>query len=329
MGSKHYMEASYFDGGVLRFDFPDINLPDSASNEPESHGWLVFKISPKDVPLGTIIENRVGIYFDYNAPVITNYTINTIDTFPYPLEAEISASNMTCATTGNGTASVEVTLGNGQYSYLWNTGATTKAIKDLTAGTYTVTVTDRADSILVLTTTIEHNPIHPNPSSAKFNVPAQVGAWQPYIHSVEHQANQLYDWTASGGEVLESAGNVVKVLWHAGPVGTLIVTQTNEFGCSNSDSATVPILFVGTEELGENPLVVFPNPTKDRLYIQGIPAGTSVEINVIDLQGRSVARTSTSSDSPWIEVGSLAPGNYQMQVQKDAEQVGSFPFVKE
>ncbi|MCC6724300.1 MAG: T9SS type A sorting domain-containing protein [Saprospiraceae bacterium] len=61
------------DGVVLSFRFPDIMLPDSNINEPASHGFIQFSVSQKvDNPLGTIIENNAGIYFDFNEPVITN-----------------------------------------------------------------------------------------------------------------------------------------------------------------------------------------------------------------------------------------------------------------
>lgn len=61
------------DGVVLKFRFPDIMLPDSDISEPASHGFIQFSVSQKaDNPLGTVIENTAGIYFDFNEPVITN-----------------------------------------------------------------------------------------------------------------------------------------------------------------------------------------------------------------------------------------------------------------
>lgn len=67
---------------TVDFHFDDINLPDSASNEPESHGWVVFEIDPlPGGALNTVVENDVEIYFDYNDPILTNTVFNTyIDT---------------------------------------------------------------------------------------------------------------------------------------------------------------------------------------------------------------------------------------------------------
>nr|MBK9652502.1 T9SS type A sorting domain-containing protein [Bacteroidota bacterium] len=66
-------------GNNLRFNFPNINLPDSTNDEPNSHGYVQFSIKLKDsLSIGTIIKNTSYIYFDFNPPVQTNSTINTI-----------------------------------------------------------------------------------------------------------------------------------------------------------------------------------------------------------------------------------------------------------
>ena len=48
-------------------------MPDSNINEPNSHGFVSFRIKPQTtVAPNTTIPNKAAIYFDYNAPVITN-----------------------------------------------------------------------------------------------------------------------------------------------------------------------------------------------------------------------------------------------------------------
>jgi hypothetical protein len=59
----------------LEFFFDNINLPDSTTDEPNSHGYVAFRVKPKaTVQVGDIIDNRAGIYFDFNPPIITNKT---------------------------------------------------------------------------------------------------------------------------------------------------------------------------------------------------------------------------------------------------------------
>lgn len=69
------------DFGKLAFEFHNIMLPDSGSNEPGSHGHVVYRISPKaGLSLGTELTNTAHIYFDFNAAVVTNTTLNTLAT---------------------------------------------------------------------------------------------------------------------------------------------------------------------------------------------------------------------------------------------------------
>lgn len=63
-----------FEGNnVLIFNFENILLPDSTTNEMASHGYVTFRVERhENLPLGTLISNRAAIFFDYNAPIITN-----------------------------------------------------------------------------------------------------------------------------------------------------------------------------------------------------------------------------------------------------------------
>lgn len=80
LGRSHTMTPEWIAPGVIKFKFNNINLPDSFSNEPASHGFVSFKakLTP-NLNLGTTIENTAYIYFDLNAPIVTNTSLNTID----------------------------------------------------------------------------------------------------------------------------------------------------------------------------------------------------------------------------------------------------------
>ncbi|MFN3784725.1 MAG: hypothetical protein ACK4R6_12475 [Spirosomataceae bacterium] len=57
-----------------------------------------------------------------------------------------TSTNVSCFGGTNGTATVNATGGTPPYSYTWSNGATTSSIANLAAGTYTVTVTDAANT---------------------------------------------------------------------------------------------------------------------------------------------------------------------------------------
>ena len=78
LSTSHAATVEIRPGSELVFHFPSIHLPDSTSDEPGSHGYVVFSCAPvAGLPIGTQVENEARIYFDYNAPIITNTVLNT------------------------------------------------------------------------------------------------------------------------------------------------------------------------------------------------------------------------------------------------------------
>ncbi|MFN7115219.1 MAG: T9SS type A sorting domain-containing protein [Saprospiraceae bacterium] len=72
-GASSHPYTYSLENNILTFLFSNIALPDSNVNEPASHGFVKFKIQQQpDLEDGTLIENRAGIYFDFNEPIITN-----------------------------------------------------------------------------------------------------------------------------------------------------------------------------------------------------------------------------------------------------------------
>ncbi len=93
LNSSHAMSPEWVSNDVVKFKFNNINLPDSTSNEPQSHGFVSFEIDMvQNLSELTEIKNKAYIYFDNNSPVITNNTLNTIEVLG--LE-EINGNNMT------------------------------------------------------------------------------------------------------------------------------------------------------------------------------------------------------------------------------------------
>ncbi len=101
---SHYNTASVT-GNVLKFHFPNIQLPDSTSNLAGSQGFVQYRIKPKaNLPVGTKIKNTANIYFDYNPAIVTNTTTNE-----YTLTASVNEK------TQNTTLTVYPNPSNGKY----------------------------------------------------------------------------------------------------------------------------------------------------------------------------------------------------------------------
>ena len=82
-GTSHPCRWEITGQNILKVHFDNIQLPDSTTNEPLSHGLFSFSIRPTpdlhSVLLPYILENMAAIYFDFNPPIFTNTIFNTID----------------------------------------------------------------------------------------------------------------------------------------------------------------------------------------------------------------------------------------------------------
>ena len=91
IASSHAYQVNRVNNELV-WTFDDINLPAEMFDAEGSNGFVYFKIKPKaGYAIGDIIPGVAGIYFDFNAPVITN----TFETeFVEPLSVnELSSDN--------------------------------------------------------------------------------------------------------------------------------------------------------------------------------------------------------------------------------------------
>jgi uncharacterized repeat protein (TIGR01451 family) len=136
-------------GNIIYFKFNNILLPDSNINEPRSHGFVSFRIKPKtNLVLGNTIQNKAAIYFDFNAPIITNTVVTTVaiptgiaekitnrlEVFPNPLEGEmLTIPNMRGA-------SAKLLALTGQELRSWTNISEQISLQNVAAGMYLLEV---------------------------------------------------------------------------------------------------------------------------------------------------------------------------------------------
>lgn len=79
--SDHNYTTTVSETGVITFKFANINLPwKSQYGDIMSSGMIAYSIKRKNnLAQGTQFKNKAAIYFDYNTPIITNSTINTLN----------------------------------------------------------------------------------------------------------------------------------------------------------------------------------------------------------------------------------------------------------
>ncbi|RLD49226.1 MAG: hypothetical protein DRI88_00925 [Bacteroidetes bacterium] len=89
------------------------------------------------------------------------------------------------------------------------------------------------------------------------------------------------------------------------------VTAVYDMG-ESVHSDTVTIVVTGVDELSLESVSVYPNPSNGKFTV-GLPAGADVELNVMDLTGKSVYR-SAASETVTIDLSKLYKGMYLLHI---------------
>jgi|GEM_PF-610354 surface protein len=77
ISASHEYRVEIINGNIVDFIFDDINLPYEAADEQGSHGFVAYKIKPKDdARIGDVFSAKADIFFDFNEAIITN-TVTT------------------------------------------------------------------------------------------------------------------------------------------------------------------------------------------------------------------------------------------------------------
>ncbi|MFD2042627.1 T9SS type A sorting domain-containing protein, partial [Flavobacterium artemisiae] len=159
-----------------------------------------------------------------DANACTKAINNIIITQPTVISANPSQVDVSCNGGSNGSATVAPTGGTGAYTYLWSNNAATATVNGLSAGTYSVIITDANSCTITQNFTIAQPAILAASEAGKTNVScngvangtatvAVTGGVTPYT----------YSWSPSGGTAATASGLAA---------GTYTVTVTDGNGCT-------------------------------------------------------------------------------------------------
>lgn len=146
-----------------------------------------------------------------------------------PVSLASMTTNVNCAGDSNGTAMVTASGGTPQYSYLWNTGDTSSSISNLSAGVYTVMVSDSAGCMKTDSITVtEPSAITSSVTTTAVTCPGgNDGAVD--LSASGGTGSYTYSWTT--GDTSQDLSNSA--------AGMYTVTVMDSLGCTHLDTATV------------------------------------------------------------------------------------------
>jgi hypothetical protein len=238
-------------------------------------------------------------------------TLNFTISEPNQIVFNSQVINVDCNGNATGEIQIQAQGGNGGYTYWVDQDSGNTVNSNLTAGIYSVYVTDSTSCSsqnqlltitepsalnLTLTSTPEIDGLD---GTATVNV---NGGTAPYT----------YEWN-DGNNQPEAMAVYLNSGWY-----TVVVTDAN--GCQLTDSVFVDTN-VGLTEGKSQYILIYPNPTSEILFFNV----TADKVEILDLNGRMV-KTITSSNK--IDVRAISSGNYLLKIFSN-DGISTHRFVKE
>jgi len=175
---------------------------------------------------------RVNCMADWTGAASSN--VLEMSVFAYPVATASVVNNVTCYNGSDGSVTVNVAGGAPPITYSWNTTPpqTTQTISGLTAGTYTVTVTDAhgytSSSPITVTQAPEFFAGLTGVNPACKNVTGNVYTTEAGMTA--------YTWTVSAGGTITAGGgssdNTATITWTSTGAQWVKVNYTNGSGCT-------------------------------------------------------------------------------------------------
>ncbi len=299
IGASHNCTIAIDANDTLIITFPNIHLPDSGSDMAGSQGFVSFSIKPKaGLTPETTISNTVGIYFDFNAPVITN-TVNS--TFHY--SATVDLSTPICE--GN---SVTATVQNGVPPYLWN-----GTVYD-TTGVYTFIADTTGVQSLTLSDAFEPVNVSYNVLSAPVNASfTHIPVGNTTVFMPQDNTYSTYLWDFGNGTtsnalspsvIYPQSGNYVVTLTVSNDCGTLTNTQTVSITTDVAHLTFASSVKIYPNPFSRSTLLTFDNSEK-----------AQYTLSIWDISGKLVKNVSFSTSEYLIQADNLAAGIYTWELK--------------
>lgn len=302
LGASHSYSTIIESNGRVRFVFANIHLPDSVHDEPNSHGFVAYKIRPRaNIAPSSVITNTAAIYFDENPPIITNTTTHTIFDCEWwnDLAPELEQCAQTTFSFTENSKHVE--------TYDWTVDGLPHQNADPSTGanTFILPIEVPGDHEITLTRT---NPLCTSTQSFLLHV-------RPTPTVTITESNGVLFASAEGdhfrwflnGQIIMGA---IENSYTPTASGNYSVNVTNEWSCSG-DSDPYNFTYIGVQEADRSTVVMYPNPAQTQVQVL-LPPGLYMA-KAFDAQGRLVKQWNNVSGTATFDVSAFEAGLYHFR----------------
>lgn len=242
-----------------------------------------------------IMNLPTGTYFVTVTDQTTGCTATTNAFVGQPTEIVAVATGVDGVCDDLGSASVTASGGTAPYTYMWNTGATTQEITDLTAGTYTATVTDAEGCTAVASTDVAGggsldvdveitNPISGSTTNDGELTANVSGGTAPYDYLWSNNGTTQTITGLDGGtysvtvtDVNGCTGTDDVFLEQLGCIGDKVWEDVNRDGCQDPGELGVGgvlVTLTGTDDDGNPVDMVMETQSNGYYLFEDLPGGT-------------------------------------------------------
>lgn len=185
-----------------------------------SNGATTFIVNNLSVGTYTVtVTDEIGC---------TASSTETIELSPEGVWVDITVTHVSCFNGDNGSATAVVNTGVAPYTYTWSNGGDTPTISNLTAGDYTISVTDVNGCIGIFTTTITQ-PTELIATTTSTNTTCALATGTAMVTATGGTQDYTYLW--NNGQTTQ---NIIGLL-----AGTYTATVTDANGCTAVSSTTI------------------------------------------------------------------------------------------
>lgn len=267
----------------------------SGGSAPYSYLWNTSATQPS---LSGLIAGSYSVTVTDAQGCTTTSSVSLTE--PSALVLSTGSINISCYGSNDGMAHVSASGGTPGYTYTWSNTGTNDTIQNLSAGSYTVIITDAHNCTQSATVTLTE------PAALSLSLSGidetLLGAADGGVNTSVSGGMAPYTFLWNNSATTQNLTNISG--------GTYILTVTDTNGCTATDSVTILTLSgAGLQEFPEH-WTVFPNPAQDIISVHSGDYTGAYTLSLYSLSGNCLVQRNSPGGTSILSLHDISPGMY-------------------